>query len=260
MKASLRAVRALVLPALLAGCASTDPELGPAGLDPYEETNRSIHAFNVGLDRAVLDPVSEAYGFVTPTLFQELIRNGLNTLALPVDFFNHLLQGEPMPALRTAGRLGVNVVLGLGVLNPADEFGLPREETDFGVTLGKWGVDSGPYLVLPFVGPSTPRDVAGFGVDLVFTPTSSVALTGSDLVNVLSLPLRVVDVVDTRHRNSGQIESVLYESADGYATLRSVYFQRRDFLISGGDTGAALPDIFEEDEVGGDAPEAPAAE
>ncbi len=241
-----RALSAPALLALLGACATTDPAAGPAGMDPYEETNRSIYEFNKSVDRAVLKPVSEAYDFAMPELFKHLIRNGIDTLILPVDMANHLLQGDPEAALRSFGRLGVNVVFGLGVLNPADSFGLPREATDFGVTLGTWDVNSGPYLMIPLLGPSTPRDLAGSGVDLFFTPTTYVSLTGSEFVNFFSIPLRLVDVVDTRSRNSSQIEAVLYESADGYAFLRSAYFQRRDFLISGGTTEESLPDIFDD--------------
>lgn len=196
----------------------------------------------------MLKPVAEAYDFAMPDLFQHLIRNGIDTLVLPVDFFNHLLQGSPDAALETFGRLGVNLAFGLGVLNPADSFGLPRQPTDFGVTLGKWDVGSGAYLMIPLIGPTTPRDAVGAGVDLVFTPTTYVSLTGSEFVNVLSLPLRLVNVVDERNRNAAQIDAVLYESADGYAFLRSVYFQRRDFLISGETVEESLPDIFDDED------------
>jgi phospholipid-binding lipoprotein MlaA len=240
-----RAILPALFPILLGACAATDPGAGPAGMDPYEETNRAVHRFNLELDRAVLNPVADAYGAATPELLRLLIRNGLSTLALPGDFINHVLQGEPMPALRTAGRLGLNLVFGLGVLDPATEFGLPRERTDFGLTLGRWGVDAGPYLVLPLMGPSTPRHLVGRAGDLAASPTAWAGLAGAE--GALTVPVNALRVIETRHREDDQIETVLYESADSYATLRSVYLQRREFLVSGGQVEESLPDIFEDE-------------
>ena len=233
----------------LGACATTDSEAGLAGMDPYEETNREFHEFNVGLDTVLLRPVAQGYDFVTPATIQHLVGNGVSHLTMPVVMINHFLQGDVMAGLRDLGRITLNTVLGAGgLLDPATEFGLPREETDFGVTLGKWGVESGPYLVLPLLGPSTTRDFGGFVVDFAFTPTTYTGVTGSDFLNTASLPLNVLDRVDTRNRNADLIDEVLYESADSYVTLRSIYLQRRRALVaSGEDSLDTLPDIFETD-------------
>lgn len=245
---ALKAVSGFAL-ATLAACASVDTEAGFAAQDPYENTNRAIHSFNVGVDRAVLRPVAQGYDFVTPATFQHMIGNGLSHLDLPVDMMNHFLQGDGMAGLRTLGRITLNTVLGMGgLLDPATEFGLPREQTDFGITLGRWGAESGPFLMLPLLGPSTPRDLGGFVVDLAFSPQTYFGITGSDTVNVLSIPLNVVERVDTRNRNADLIDELLYESADSYVTLRSVYLQRRAAQIAGDDATDALPDIFEGDD------------
>lgn len=246
----------------LTACASTDPEAGFAGMDPYENTNRAFHGFNVGVDSYVLRPMAKGYDFVTPATFQHMIGNGLSHLDLPIDMANQFLQGEVMAGLGTLGRFTINTVLGMGgLLDPATEFGLPREQTDFGITLGKWGVDSGAYLVLPLFGPTTPRDFGGYFVDLAFSPTTYTGITGSDFLNTFSIPLPVVDRVDTRNRQGDLIDEILYESPDSYVTLRSIYLQRRDAQIAGEGSLDALPDIFDDEsgpEIGAPEAEAPA--
>jgi len=242
------AVALLCLTLGLGACASTDPAAGPAGMDPYEGTNRAIHSFNVGLDQYALRPAAKAYDTVTPTLFQHVIGNELSHLDLPVDIVNYALQGDFKASGRALGRFTLNTVLGAaGLLDPATEFGLPREETDFGVTLGKWGVDSGPFLMVPLIGPSNPRDLGGFAVDLAFSPSTYTGLTNSDVLNILSVPKAVLERVDARNRNADLIDNILYDSPDSYVTLRSIYLQRRQALISGGTDTEALPDIFDEE-------------
>jgi len=231
----------------LAGCAATNPEAGFEGMDPYEQTNRDIHDFNLAADRNVLRPISKGYNFVTPTVAQYVIRNSVDFLKLPVYFFNYALQGETRAALRTLGRFTVNAVLGAGVLDPATEFGLPLEKTDFGITLGTWGVESGPYLVLPFFGPSTRRGVLGIPGDLALNPLSYTGLFNSDVLNLFSIPLNALDIVDNRNRNGDLIDELLYNSPDSYITLRTVYLQRRQAMLAGDAAEVdALPDIFDE--------------
>ncbi|MBK0397729.1 VacJ family lipoprotein [Limibaculum sp. M0105] len=250
-----RVVSGIALMAL-AACASVDPEASFAEQDPYESTNRVMHDVNLAIDRGFLRPVAKGYDFVTPATVQHMLGNGFSHLDLPVDMVNHFLQGEGMAGLRTLGRFTLNTVLGMGgLLDPATEFGLPREQTDFGITLGRWGSGQGAYLVLPLIGPSTPRDFGGYLVDLAFSPQTYMGVTGSDLVNTFSLPLNALERVDTRNRNADLIDELLYESPDSYVTLRSVYLQRRNAQISRGDATEALPDIFEEEEP----EEAPAA-
>ncbi|MEM1385403.1 MAG: VacJ family lipoprotein [Pseudomonadota bacterium] len=243
----LSRVAVLICALGLSACASTDPSAGFEGLDPYENTNRKIHNFNVTLDRNFLRPVGQGYDFVTPTLFQHVIGNGLNHIDLTNDFANYLFQGELKAASRSLGRFTLNTVLGLGgLLDPATEFGLPKEDTDFGVTLGKWGVDSGAFLMLPFLGPSSPRDLGGFIVDRAFDPGTYLGtVTGGDLYGPITF---VVGTVDQRARNADLIDDVLYNSADSYVTLRSIYFQRRNAQITGGADTDALPDIFDDED------------
>ncbi len=229
------------LAALAAGCSSPGDKFVN---DPYEETNRSIHAFNKGLDRAVLRPVAIGYETVTPTLVQHLVGNALDTLSLPRHFVNNLLQGDPEAALETAGRFGLNIVLGLGVLDPATSFGLPSEPTDFGVTLASYGVGEGAYVELPFLGPSTARDAVGRLADVFLDPVSY-ALSGVAVGDYLFVRVPI-QVVDARARNKSAIDQVLYESEDSYVASQSAYLQIRRRRVDGGVTADSLPDVFAE--------------
>jgi phospholipid-binding lipoprotein MlaA len=141
---------------------------------------------------------------------------------------------------------------GLGFLDPATEFGLPKEETDFGITLGRWGVSEGPYLVLPLLGPSLARELPSFVVDRAFSPLTYVgpftALDG------LSPSFTAVGFLDTRSDNADLVDQLLYETEDPYVTLRAAYIQRRRAMLAG-EEGAVdnLPDIFDEEAEEGEA-------
>ena len=238
---TLRGVAAATLLSALAACATANPD-DLSATDKVPGFNQAMLDFNIALDRNLLRPAAQGYDFVTPTLFKHLIGNGLSYLELPGDFANYLLQGEIEPALETLGRFTINTVMGIGVLDPATEFGLARRETDFGITLGKHGVEEGTYLVLPVLGPSTARDAAGRVVDMAFNPLTYLAVPIE-----ASIAKRVVETVDARDRNAEIIDDLLYESADPYVSLRSVYLQRRRSLVAGEEAGAeALPDIFDE--------------
>ncbi|MEM9139273.1 MAG: VacJ family lipoprotein [Pseudomonadota bacterium] len=236
-------VSALGFSLILAGCA-TAPAEGELVYDPAEPVNRSIHSFNKGVDTVVLRPAATAYDTVTPTLVQHLLGNAFSHLSLPSVFVNQLLQGDGEEALATLGRFGVNTVVGAGgTLDPATEFGLPKENTDFGITLAKWGVGEGAYVELPFLGPSTARDTVGTIVDIAFSPTTYI--TGGAEVRIASATARAVEIVDARSRNAALIDDILYSSEDSYVSVRASYIQNRRRLAAGGETDVdALPDLF----------------
>lgn len=239
-----RAAGAALLVAGLTACASVETASDPN--DPYEGFNRSMHSFNVALDRNVLRPVAIGYDTVTPDLVQLLIGNFLSHLTLPVDFANNVLQGEAGDSLDTIGRFALNTVVGAGgLLDPATDFGIPKRTNDFGVTLGKAGAGDGPFLMLPFFGPTNPRDIGGRIVDMAFSPTTYVGLfTGAD---AFGPAVNIGGIVDGRSRNMSFIDEALYNSPDSYTTLKSVYQQRRRAAI-GGDAGDDdLPIIFEDE-------------
>ncbi len=232
--------------AILGGCASDTPRDGLAASDPYEPFNRTMLNVNRTLDRYALRPVARAYDFAVPRTFKFMIGNGLDYLETPIHFANYLMQGDIENSLETLGRFTINTVLGVGMLDPATEFGLPRQETDFGITLADWGVGEGPYFVLPLLGPSTARDLPGFVVDRAFYPPSYIGvLTPMDGFNPA---VNAVDITHTRNENFDLIDELFYNTEDPYVTLRAAYLQRRRAMAAG-ERGAIenLPDIFDEE-------------
>jgi phospholipid-binding lipoprotein MlaA len=191
-----------------AGCATSRPADGAAAqgagvgtsaatvgkvskTDPWENFNRRMFAFNEAVDAAVLKPVAEAYKAVVPQLVRQGFDNVLSNVGDAWSAVNHLLQGKAQRGLETMMRVGANTVFGLGgLLDPASELGLERQNEDFGQTLGRWGVPTGPYLVLPFLGPRTVRDAAAYPVDrvtglayLAGDGASAYAMTALELVH-----------------------------------------------------------------------------
>ncbi|MEM6933140.1 MAG: VacJ family lipoprotein [Pseudomonadota bacterium] len=241
----------LLLGALfVAGCSSPGPGGEMSARDPYESTNRVLHAGNVRLDTYLLRPAAKGYDFITPELFQVMLANAYNHIDTVGDFANYVFQGNVDGALTALGRFTVNSVLGAaGLLDPATEFSLPKEDTDFGVTLGKYGAGEGAYLVLPLLGPSTSRDAIGAIGDRALSPLTYVGIFVDGTIVDAALPSQtVLQVVDARNQNADLIDDLLYESADSYISLRSIYLQRRDSLIRGKDSGDEdLPDIFDEE-------------
>ena len=244
IKAISRSCAAVLLLGL-AACATADPN-DLSATDKYPKFNRAMHEFNVGLDQAVIRPAAQAYDVATPTLFKHVISNGFSHLELPADFVNFALQGEVDLALETLGRLTLNTVLGIGVLDPATEFGLPKRETDFGITLAKHGVEEGSYLVLPLFGPTTVRDGLAGLVDRAMDPLTYLGEVAPGATPEASIALTATEITDARYQYRTQIDDILYESADSYVSLRSVYLQRRRAQVAGDESGVeALPDIFD---------------
>lgn len=226
---SVRGVAASLLVLLaLAACARP----GPDGIaDPYEPLNRQVHAFNRGLDAAVLRPLSRpAQGEAGEDGPLAVITRVGDNLSLPGKVINNLLQGRPGDAVQNAGRFVVNTTLGLGGLHdPAGrEFALTEVDTDFGETLHVWGVPEGAYLELPVLGPSTERDFAGRIVDWVIDPVGNWLnpdqRRGARVIRLLSK-------AGDRAALGETVDSVLHESADSYAQLRLIYLQNRRFEL-----------------------------
>lgn len=241
-----RMIKAAAVAALASLAACSAPEDKTVFVhDPYEQTNRDLHEFNRGLDTVALRPAAILYDMAAPGLVKHLVGNGLDTLDTPSSAVNHLLQGDVMAAGRQALRFGVNVVFGLGVLDPATDFGLPREETDFGVTLAKAGAREGAYLSVPVIGPATERDLAGRIVDAALDPVGMVA-AAAGVPMAATIGRRAADAVDARDRNFDAIDRALYESEDSYIATRTAYIQLRRRAVAGGATADALPDVFQE--------------
>lgn len=221
----------------LAACSVAPP--GAAIHDPFEASNRQVHAFNKGLDRAVLRPAGQAAA-AAPEPLRDGVVNFAENVALPGMVLNGLLQGRlDGPAVNTM-RFVINSTVGLlGFFDPADAIGLYAQRTDFGETLAVWRVPQGAYVELPVFGPSTQRDAAGLFVDFIIDPLSRVGTSEQATYGVTS---RVADLVIYRGVFGDTLDSVLYESADSYAQSRLIYLQSRRFQLGqGADDGYVDP-------------------
>jgi phospholipid-binding lipoprotein MlaA len=217
----------LVCVVLLAGCA-TPKGRQPDPRDPFERVNRATFAFNQAIDRTIAKPAARAYVRVVPRTARQGVSNFFANMEQPSMVVNDLLQGKLRAAGHDAGRFLINTTLGLGGLfDPATPAGLDRNEEDFGQTLGKWGVPSGPYLVAPIFGPSTVRDAVGNIADEYTEPTSYIE---EDKVR---WGLEALEQFDRRARLL-QAEAALERAFDRYTLIRSAYLQRREFLVTDG--------------------------
>lgn len=228
----------MICAALVVGCATPpeDPieraefeELN----DPLEPTNRGIFEFNQAVDEAVLKPVAKGYRAALPAEARDSLRNFFNNVESPVIFFNDVLQGEGGRAAETAMRFFVNSTAGFfGFFDVAAEYGLDRHGEDFGQTLAVWGVDSGPYLMLPILGPSNVRDTVGKVADRFMNPFTYLAANND--MTMASMGANALDGVDTRSRHIEELEDIEATALDLYATIRSLYRQNREGEIRNG--------------------------
>ena len=221
-------VRALLTAAislfLLGGCATSgDPR------DPFEPVNRVIYEFNDGFDKAVAKPAAEVYRAVLPNVVRTGIGNFFSNLNDVIVALNDLLQGKMPEAINGAGRVAVNTTLGvLGFMDPATELGVEKRNEDFGQTLGYWGLGDGPYLVLPFLGPSNLRDTVGWVGDTYAWPGTYVDPSRDR--NVL-IGLRFINTRADLLEASRLLETA---ALDPYEFLRDAYLQRRRTLVHDG--------------------------
>lgn len=216
----------------ITACSTTGQDATSAAVyDPFEDFNRGVYAFNDAADKAVLEPAANGYRAITNPPIRAGVSNFLTNLNQPVVFANTLLQGKPTAAVDTAARFIVNSTVGLGgIFDAASQFDVPQHNEDFGQTLGVWGVDNGPYLVLPFMGGSNLRDAVGLGVDIAFDPLNYSQFEGDTAFRVTT---GVVGAVAVRERLSGAIE-ILREQPEPYVALRRNYTQQRAAAIRDG--------------------------
>jgi phospholipid-binding lipoprotein MlaA len=195
--------------------------------DPYENWNRKVFAFNESLDRWLLKPIAQTYRAIMPEFADRGVTNVFSNLGELGNFTNSVLQLKLESAVVAAGRFTFNTVFGLaGVFDVATAWDLPERPEDFGQTLGHWGTGAGSYLMLPVLGPSNPRDFAGFGVDSFLLPSS-----WDDIENPYNGYTRGLQLVDVR-ADLIPVEKLI--SGDRYVFFRNAYMQRREFLINDG--------------------------
>lgn len=218
----------LVAVLLISGCATTS---GPDSEtnDPFESFNRMTYSFNSTLDKTILRPVAKGYDTITPKPIKTGFSNFFSNLDEIPTILNGLLQGKFSNAFSDTGRFLINTTLGLaGFIDVATDLGFEQNDEDFGQTLGVWGIDSGPYLVLPLLGPSSTRDIFSRTVDSYTSLTREVG----------HIPTRnsiyLMDLIDLRYRLLA-IDGQLEDALDEYTFVRDAYLMRRQYQVYDGD-------------------------
>ena len=206
-------------------------------VDPFEDINRTVYGFNETVDDNLLEPVSRAYKDHVPEVAQDRVSDFFGNLRDVSTLANQILQFKPVESVETLGRILVNSTIGLGGLfDMASDMGLTTDDEDFGQTMGVWGVEQGPYVVLPLLGPSTVRDGVGLFVDTtsdanMIDKTEGIGFISSSAINIIDKRVELLPVTD-----------MLDLSDDPYTMMRSSYLQKRKFDVFDG----SLP--VEEDE------------
>jgi len=219
----------------LAGC-SYQNELVYDSLDPFESTNRSMYEFNENLDKAILEPAADTYDYVTPKPFRKLVNNVFNNAKYPITIANDLLQGKGKEFIQDTSRFIINTTIGLaGIFDPAASMGFQYRDEDFGQTLATWGLPQGPYMMVPFLGPYTLRELIGDVVDGSFSPLLNLDNSNSKIA------LNIADQIQKRSSLSA-LEEELYSSFDPYLYIRDSYFQNRKYKISDGEETDLIED------------------
>jgi phospholipid-binding lipoprotein MlaA len=228
--AKLKRIVLLGLVGTMVGCASIPAGVAPSPHDPWEPFNRSVFEFNEGLDAYLLKPVVAGYRFVLPEFVRDGIYNFFSNYSDIYTALQNLLQGKPDYAFNDLMRVVVNTTFGLGgLIDVATPGGLPKHKEDWGQTFGVWGIPSGPYVVLPFFGPSNVRDTFGTAADLesdyLFRLLPDVALRNS------LTGLRVVNARNTYYEADDLLDGA---AIDKYSFVRDAYIQRRQYQINEG--------------------------
>lgn len=221
----------------LGGCASTNGNQTEG--DPFEGYNRAMFQFNDTVDRVALKPAATAYRDYLPSFVQTAVHNFFSNVGDVWIMVNNFLQGKPENGLNDFMRVAVNTTFGLGgILDIASEAGITKHNEDFGQTLGKWGVKSGPYVVLPFFGPSTLRDTAALPFDIYGDPWTYTTPVSARNTGVA---IRAVDTRATLLKASNLMDDA---ALDRYAFMRDGYLQRRQSLVY---DGAPPPAKYDDD-------------
>jgi phospholipid-binding lipoprotein MlaA len=222
---------------LLAGCASTPPDYTTQTKDPWEKMNRATFAFNQKFDKAIARPVAKTYVRAVPRQARTGIHNFLNNLGSPVTIINDLLQGNMGYTVKDTGRFLINSTIGLlGWFDVATHMGLPDHSADLGETLAHYGVASGPYLVIPFLGPSNVRDTGGLFTDYLYL---------NPVYNNLQPRYRnaatITNFVDTR-ASLLDLDSTIDNAFDPYTFMRDAWIQHRRYQLYNGNPPVEYPD------------------
>ena len=206
--------------------------------DPLEPANRATLGFNEQLDRFVIAPISRGYSTVMPDQAEFAVRRVFRNLSEPISFLNHTLRLEPKLAGETLARFGMNTIGGVGgLIDIATPAGLPEHHADFGGTLHRYGTPSGPYLIVPVLGPSTARDAVGDAVDAVLAPQTYLLSGAGQIV------IGTGNGISARSEHGPSLTALRENSVDFYAALRTAYYLSRESELAGTSPGlsATLP-------------------
>jgi phospholipid-binding lipoprotein MlaA len=214
---------------------SAHPYAGDEADDPWEDFNRSHFGGHVFLQTNVIDPIEHVYTGVTPTFLRVMVHNFLTNLDSPKIFANDVLQLKAGYAAGTATRFVVNSSVGVaGLLDVATHIGISYHDNDFGQTLARYGAGDAPYILVPIVGPSNPRDLAGKVVDIFLDPLEYVTVPGGIYT---SLGHAAIDQLDKRSFSVGHLDAIAETSKDPYAAERHEARERRRAEVAGFDNG-----------------------
>jgi phospholipid-binding lipoprotein MlaA len=234
----MRLLTILIAGSMLTGCA-TLPAGKPDPRDPWERFNRSSFAFNDALDKAVAKPVAKAYVKVVPRFVRAGVGNVFSNLDTIGTVINDVLQGKMRQAGRDSARFLLNSTVGLGgLLDPATDVGLELNDEDFGQTFGKWGMKSGPFVMLPVLGPSTTRDIFGRLLDQYTYPVTYLEDDSTRYI------IRGVSLIDMR-AGLLDLDPQLDKAYDRYAFVRNAWLQRREFQVTDGEIDESDLDLEE---------------
>jgi len=204
--------------------------------DPIEPINRGIFWFNDKFDRYLLGPVAHGYMYVMPEFAREGVGNFFSNLEYPIHLVADLIELQFYQAMKDTGRFVVNSTVGLaGLVDVATPIGIEKNKNDIGIALGRHGVASGPYIVLPFIGSSNLRDAIGLGASAFVTPTAIMTYAGVDSETTfwVTVGTRALEIVDTRARLDDAVNTARESSIDYYLFMQSAYMQYRNGLIKG---------------------------
>jgi phospholipid-binding lipoprotein MlaA len=252
---------------LLPACATTEQRqarfdraasMDEAAKDPWEKTNRKIHNFNSTVDRLFIKPPTTVYQKTVPVPLRRGVTNFYDMLDEPLNLVNALMQGKVDSAFRAVDRFVINFTLGgLGIADEATRQGYDEQKHDLGQTFAVWGIRSGPFVMLPLLGPFTVRDALGFAGDLFMNPVN--LGTGNLLNPTQAIIQQGVGLLDQRAEIIERGDQIRYGSADDYATVRSAWLQLRLSELYDGNPPIAEDDFFDEPVDGTPSPEAASA-
>ena len=234
----IRSALAVAAAFSMTACATTTQDSSSTGVyDPFEGWNRNVYAFNEVVDKAALEPTARAYRAVTPGFFRDGVNNFLSNLGQPVVFVNSVLQANPDASADTLGRFLINTTVGIGgIFDVASTLGVEKHNEDFGQTLGVWGVEEGPYLMLPLLGPSNLRDTAGMVTEFEDPDLDEQIAVGRTVVGALATRERLIETIET-----------LRSQPEPYVALRRNYTTQRQAAVRNGQIEADpykdLPDF-----------------